>query len=126
MSEKLLTIKEISSYLNMSEGQIRKLVDEGVMPAYRIGGSFLRFRKEQIDAIKDEIAQISLMPLKYKLPEKKDDGKMTPETCYVAKQDIEESKESISDVIYDFFYFNDFYIICAAIIGFILFMIFKI
>ena len=56
MPEKLLTLKELSVYLDISEVEIQKLVDVGVIPAYRLGGSFLRFRKDQIDAVKEEIS----------------------------------------------------------------------
>ena len=33
-------------------------MDAGEIPAYKIGDTFLRFRKEQIDAIKSEISEI--------------------------------------------------------------------
>ena len=55
MPEKLLTIHEASNILGVTEGEIRALVERGVFPAYRIGGKFLRFRKEQIFAIRSEI-----------------------------------------------------------------------
>src|SRR3989338_3937431 len=58
MPEKLLSIKEVAEYLKISEEEVKRLVDQGEIPAYKIGDTFLRFRKEQIDAIRDEISQI--------------------------------------------------------------------
>ena len=58
MPEKLLTIGEVAEYLKISEEEVKRLVDIGEIPAYRIGGSFLRFRKEQIDGIRPEIDEI--------------------------------------------------------------------
>ena len=55
MPQKLLTLNELSSYLGISEKKITSLVDEGVISAYKLGGEFLRFRKEQIDAVRSEI-----------------------------------------------------------------------
>jgi len=115
MPEKLLDMNELSSYLDISESEIRKLVDEHVIPAYRLGGSFLRFRKEQIDAIKNEIL--------LKKPH------ITP--TYKVKLDIAngvakvESTETISDKILDLFYFSDFYIICALLITIMLIFIVR-
>ena len=58
MPEKLLTIREVAEHLKVSEEEVKRLVDIGEIPAYRIGGSFLRFRKEQLDAIRSEIDEV--------------------------------------------------------------------
>lgn len=115
MPEKLFTIKELSVYLNMPETTIYELVEEGVIPAYKIGGSFLRFRKEQIDAIKHEISA--------KLPHLEISSDITPGV--IQKQETTNLGESFSDLIIDFFYFNDFYIISFAIVIVLLYIIFK-
>ncbi len=115
MPEKLLNLKELSAYLNIQEEDLKKMVDERIIPSYKIGGSFLRFRKEQIDAIKDEI--LSRTPY------------ITP--TYRVKLDIAkkeariESTETISDRILDFIYFSDFYIFSALLIAFMIYVIIK-
>ena len=52
MAEKLLNTREVSKYLDIPEDEIRELVERGELPAYRLGGSILRFRKDQIEEIK--------------------------------------------------------------------------
>ncbi len=113
MPEKLLTISETSRLLRISEREVKNLVQKGELPAYQVGGRFLRFRKEQIEAIQNEIlvkaAGRSESPAK-EFPRNR------TEATY---------PESISDRLADFFYFNDFYIIAATIALLILWVIFK-
>lgn len=103
MTEKLLNLREVSRYLGISEEDLRKLVDSGEMPAYRLGGTVLRFRKDQVDQV---VARG--MP-KVSKPE-------------------EEAQSSFSynrtERLKDFLYFNDFYIISAIIIIILLIVIF--
>ena len=58
MPEKLMTIKEVADFLKISEEEVKRLVDIGEIPAYRIGDTFLRFRKEQLDAVRTEVSKI--------------------------------------------------------------------
>ncbi|MEE9499825.1 MAG: helix-turn-helix domain-containing protein [Candidatus Omnitrophota bacterium] len=98
MPEKLLTAEEAAGLLGISEEEIKKMVKKGELPAYQIGGRFLRFRREQIEAIKNGITA--------QLPEG------TP------------AQPSV-DKFLDFLYFNDFYIISAIIAFLILLVIIK-
>lgn len=98
--EKLLTIREAASILDVSEKEIMELAERGDIPAYKIAGVYLRFKKEQILDYKK-----SLKPLWDKAEEQK--------------------KYSIQDRISDFFYFNDFYILSALIIMSLLVLIFQ-
>ena len=114
MPEKLITISETSRLLGISEQEVKGLVQKGELPAYRVGGRFLRFRKEQIEAIQNEIPAKGAAP-----PEtarKREFQRRRPEAAY---------SESLADRVSDFFYFNDFYIIAAAIALLILWFIFK-
>jgi excisionase family DNA binding protein len=47
--EPLWTTNEARSYLNVSRTKLWQLVNEGGLPAYRIGGDY-RYRKSEIDA----------------------------------------------------------------------------
>lgn len=49
MEEKLMSVEEVAAMLNLSEEAVRKLVDRGELPAYKIGGVILRFKKEQVE-----------------------------------------------------------------------------
>ena len=103
MVEKLLNQTEVSRILGVSEGDLKILVDRGEIPAYRLGGSILRFRKDQIDQIK-----------KHGVPK-----------IISAEEDARGyTTESRIESIKDFIYFNDFYIISGVIIAVLLVVIF--
>jgi excisionase family DNA binding protein len=95
--EKLLTVREAASILAVSEKEIMDLAESGKLPAYKVGGVFLRFKKDQIDEFKK-----SLRPHTYKIE---------AEGRYSARERID-----------DFFYFNDFYILAGLMILLILFI----
>ena len=128
MPEKLLSIKEVAEYLKMSEEEVKRLVDVGEIPAYKIGDTFLRFRKEHIDAIRQEISEFE---------EKEADAVRVKETGHEhpytdLEKDIKRKEPvtrqydyTLSERIRDFFYFNDFYILCFIIIAVLMYLIFK-
>jgi excisionase family DNA binding protein len=87
MSEKLLTIREVSSLLNLTEKQVIDLAESGTVPAYKVGGVYLRFKREQIE--------------EYRRQHKS--GHTPP-------------RQSFGEAAADFFYFNDFYIASALVI----------
>jgi excisionase family DNA binding protein len=131
MPEKLLTISEAAKYLNISEDEIKRLVDIGEIPAYRIGGSFLRFRKEHLDAIRDDVDEMEKdvpQEIKAGLDEK---GKPTHHISdlenEIKKREpvIRQYDYTAAERLRDFFYFNDFYLISFFIIGILLYVIFK-
>jgi excisionase family DNA binding protein len=97
--EKLLTVREVAILLGISEREAMDLAESGRVPAYKVGGVYLRFKKEQI--------------LEYQ----KSAGALLPNAA-------EETKSSLGEQISDFLYFNDFYIFSIIIIVFLLFVIF--
>jgi excisionase family DNA binding protein len=105
MSEKLLNIDQIAKYLGLSRQKVKDLVDQGVIPAYRIAGSFLRFDLGEIDQRKERIMQAAKAP--------------------AARESVYQGKESATfgDRVKDFLYFNDFYIVCAVLVTIILVLI---
>ncbi len=131
MPEKLLSIKEVAEYLKISEDEVKRLVDSGEIPAYRIGDTFLRFRKEQIDAIKSEISEIEeAAPSHGQLPPEIKGQKAHPYTQL--EKEIKRKEPStrrydytFAERIKDFFYFNDFYIVSALIISALVYLIIK-
>jgi excisionase family DNA binding protein len=131
MPEKLLTIAEAAKYLNISEDEVKRLVDIGEIPAYRIGGSFLRFRKEHLDAIRDDVEEVEKdvpAAVKAGLDEK---GKPTHHISDLEKEIrkrepiMRQYEYTAIERVKDFFYFNDFYIISFIIVGILLFVIFR-
>ncbi|MFH1995952.1 MAG: helix-turn-helix domain-containing protein [Candidatus Omnitrophota bacterium] len=115
MPEKLLTLKETAAQLGLNEEEVKRLVAVGEIPAYKVGGTFLRFRKEQIDAISKEIVRVESSG--------KHDGVRSKDP--VARAAPEAYDYSFFERIGDFLYFNDFYILSFSIIGVLLYLIFK-
>ena len=131
MPEKLLSIKEVADYLKISEEEVKRLVDVGEIPAYKIGDTFLRFRKEQIDAIKSEISEIEDKEPEHAKPVL--DRKGRPAHTYTRLEREIKRKEpstrrydyTFAERVKDFFYFNDFYIFSFLLIIFLMYLIFK-
>ncbi|MFH1889060.1 MAG: helix-turn-helix domain-containing protein [Candidatus Omnitrophota bacterium] len=102
MTEKLLTIRDVSLTLGISEKEVMDLVENKQLEAYRVGGVYLRFKQEQITEFRK-----SSKPLAHK------------------HKTAVSHKYALKDSISDFFYFNDFYILAALIILLILVIIFR-
>lgn len=97
MAEKLITLREASEILGISEKELIDLAAKKKIPHYFVGGEFLRFKKEEILKAKP------LIQKEFKTPEKGD----------------------FKEKVYNFFYFNDFYIVSFVLICFLLFIIFS-
>ncbi len=98
--EKLLTIRDVSVILGISEKEVIELAESGRVPAYKIGGIYLRFKPEQIEEFRRSSAHSARLrrhPARYPLNER----------------------------ISDFFYFNDFYILVVLIVILMLIIIFR-
>ena len=95
--EKLLTVREVSALLEISEKEVLDLADSGALAAYKVGGVYLRFKPSQVEEFKKNSATAG-----------------------------QRSKEySVSDRIYDLLYFNDFYIVAGVLIAAMLYFILK-
>ncbi|MDD3983200.1 MAG: helix-turn-helix domain-containing protein [Candidatus Omnitrophica bacterium] len=97
--EKLLTIRDVALYLNVSEREVMDLAEQGKIPAYKIAGVYLRFRKEQVESYKNTLGP----------------GNSSP------TRDLYPFKDKVSD----FLYYNDFYIFSTLIVLFLLLFIFR-
>ena len=98
MREKLLTVREVSNILNLSEKDVIELANANLIPHFKIDGTFLRFKRSDILKIKEEINK---------------------------KYNFQSKKQNKIEKIKDFFYFNDFYIFSTLIILLLLWIIFK-
>ncbi|MFH1644794.1 MAG: helix-turn-helix domain-containing protein [Candidatus Omnitrophota bacterium] len=97
-AEKLLNLEQVSKKLRISQDEVRELVKRGVLPAYQIGGLYLRFKEEQINRCCQSVSF--------------DSGKYISNTVGNEKNE----RDNIFIAVADFFYFNDFYIIAASLI----------
>ncbi|TRZ94049.1 DNA-binding protein [bacterium] len=99
--EKLLTVRDVASILGISEKEVLDLSENGSIPAYKVGGVYLRFRRDQIEAFKKsfKVAESSRPKI--------------------------NGGYSFRERVSDFFYFNDFYILSVLLILLILVIIFR-
>ena len=100
VEEKLLTIRDVSIILGISEKEVINLAESGKIPAYKIGGVYLRFKHEQIEEFR------------------RSSGHFARHRAHLPKYPL---KERLSD----FFYFNDFYVLAFLIIILMLIIIFR-
>ncbi|MDD5431787.1 MAG: helix-turn-helix domain-containing protein [Candidatus Omnitrophica bacterium] len=98
--EKLLTVRDVSLILGVSEKDVMELAEKGSIPAYKIGGVYLRFKREQVTSFQRQ-------------------GRMH------SPKSEKEVEYSFSDKFSDFIYFNDFYILSTLIVLVLLFIIFR-
>ncbi len=102
MAEKLLTVRDVSLILDITEQEVLDLVENKQLAAYKVGGVYLRFKQEQIAEFRK-----AFKPASHK------------------NKTIISHKYTLKDRISDFVYFNDFYILSVLIILLILVIIFQ-
>ena len=89
--EKLWTTAEVAKYLGIAEADVEQLVHQGKLTGYKLGGQFLRFRPDQVEALKGTI-------------------RFRPSMARSNARDT----EGWWNHLHDFVYFYDFYIVSAA------------
>ena len=94
----LLTGEEVKSFLAVDQTVFDKYLKEGKLPAYKIGGTYLRFRKEDV------------LNLRAQLSPKKSS----------------RAKGSFAGQLGDFWRFNNFYIISLLIAGVVIWVVARI
>ncbi|MFH1128785.1 MAG: helix-turn-helix domain-containing protein [Candidatus Omnitrophota bacterium] len=98
--EKLLNIRDVAAILGISEKEVIDLAETGQIPAYKIGGVYLRFKRQQIEEYRKRLG-------------------------LTLKRNLTSHNYLFKDKLNDFLYFNDFYILSAIIILLIIFIIFQ-
>ncbi len=89
--EKLWTTGEVARCLGIEELDVEELVKQGKLIGYKLGGQFLRFRPDQVKALKGAV----------QLPRRVDRPTgAPPSTWYTSMR--------------EFVYFYDFYLVSAA------------
>ncbi len=92
--EKLWTTAEVARCLGIGDVDVEQLVREGKLTGYKLGGQFLRFRPDQVEALKSSMRfrQTS-------------EAKIAP------------ARDSWLQQTMDFLYFYDFYVISASLLA---------
>ena len=96
--QKLLTVRDVSLLLGTTEREVLDLAESGVIPAYKIGGVYLRFKRDQVEEYRKK---------------------------YSSTKSISFQHYPLKDRIGDFIYYNDFYIFSVVIILLMLYIIFR-
>jgi hypothetical protein len=101
------------------------------MPAYKIGDSFLRFRKEQVDAVKSEVSDVEKEDPR-RVDVKLDSKGHPTHPLTDIERDVRRREPTVrqfdytfAERIQDFIHYNDFYIISGAIVMGLLFIILR-
>jgi excisionase family DNA binding protein len=83
----MLTLEEVKAFLDIEHSELERFIKTGKLHAYKIGGEYLRFRKEEV------------LNLRYERPRKE-----------------KPPKASALSRIGDFWRFNNFYIVSLLIV----------
>ncbi|MFA6358206.1 MAG: helix-turn-helix domain-containing protein [Candidatus Omnitrophota bacterium] len=100
LEEKMLTVRDVSMLLGVPEKEVLDLAETGTIPGYKVGGLYLRFKKEQVEQYRKN--QSHLHPKAAKL-----------------------ESAGVKNRIHDFFYFNDFYIFAVIFIILLSYLLFR-
>lgn len=92
--EKLWTTREAAQVLGVTERDIQQLVREGKLTGYKLGGQFLRFRPDQVESLKGQIAF----------------------RRHVGRP-AQEGRRSWLNRVSDFVYFHDFYLVSGVLLA---------
>ena len=93
-----ISVRETAQILGITEKKVMDLIENGKLHAYKIANQFLRLKKNEVHELKNT-------------------GKVAVELIIYPY--------SFSERTRDFFYYNDFYLICAGIISVLIFIIFQ-
>ncbi|HOW42898.1 MAG TPA: helix-turn-helix domain-containing protein [Candidatus Omnitrophota bacterium] len=95
--DKLLTVREVAHVLNITEKEVIDLAESGAIPAYNVGGVYIRFKQHQVEEFKKHNKTVPARTEEY----------------------------TLKDKLFDFIYFNDFYLVSFLLILALLYVIFK-
>ena len=98
IDDKLLTAREASAILGISEKDVIDLAHLNLLPHFKVAGEFVRFKRKDIVKVKDTVKK---------------------------KYNLKELKSSRKERLKEFFYFNDFYIVSLIVIVCLLWVIVK-
>ena len=90
--ERLWTAAEVAKCLGVDEGEVERLVREGALTGYRLGGEYLRFRPDQVKSLKGKVT--------------------TP-----SRPAVPLAREPWSQRLHEFLYFYDFYLVSAVLLA---------
>ncbi|MCG3176521.1 MAG: hypothetical protein MOGMAGMI_01476 [Candidatus Omnitrophica bacterium] len=108
LKEQYLTQREATEFLEISDEEMRSLIERKQVHAHNIAGAFSRFKKKELEAVKN----------RWRIGRE-----LFPKPSETFAHEEAAPRASVWDHLADFWYFNDFYILCTLLIGALLYVI---
>ena len=108
LTEDLLSPKEASEMLEVSEEELRGLVQRHQIASHQVAGAFLRLKRKDVEDLKN----------KWRI-----ERELFPKGEPHFAHGTTVAKAGLFDKLGDFWYFNDFYILCSLLIMLLLYTI---
>lgn len=108
LNEEYLNLSEAAAMLEISEEEMKNLVDQHKIPTHHIAGAFMRLKKKEIEELK----------IRWRI-----DRELFPKRERYFAHRSTVAAPSVWARLGDFWYFNDFYILCTALILALLYLI---
>lgn len=103
-----INVHDAAELLDVTEKELWELAHKHQVPTHQIAGAFLRFKKEDIEQLK----------IKWRI-----ERELFPERSkYFVHHDTVQ-KAGLFDKLADYWYFNDFYILCSILVAVLLYFI---
>lgn len=108
LEDRYLNVQEAAALLDIGEDELWQLVHKHQVPTHNIAGAFLRFKKEHVEELKNKWRiERELFPV--------------PAPHFPHRSTVE--KTLFSSRLADFWYFNDFYVVCSVLMVVLLYFI---
>jgi excisionase family DNA binding protein len=112
LTEEYMTAKDAAAMLEISEDELRALVKKHAIPTHNVAGVFQRLKRKEVEELK----------IKWRI-----ERQLFPDTDKKVQARIRPvstvKKAGFFSQIADFWYFNDFYILCSVLIVLLLYTI---
>ena len=108
LTEDLLSVKEAAELLEVTEPELKALVQKHQITSHNVAGAFLRLKKKDVEELK----------IKWRI-----ERELFPKPEKTFAHESAVTKGGFFENIADFWYFNDFYILCSILIMLLLYTI---
>ena len=108
LTEDYLSVKDAAAMLEVSETELRELVKKHQVPTHNVAGVFLRLKRKEVEELK----------IKWRI-----ERELFPKPQKTFAHGKSVARAGFFTKIADFWYFNDFYILCSVLIALLLYVI---
>ena len=108
LTEDYLSTKDAAAMLEINETELRELVQRHQIPTHNVAGVFLRLKKKEVEELK----------IKWRI-----ERELFPKPQRSFSHTTTVARAGPFSQIRDFWYFNDFYILCSILIMLLLYVI---